>query len=320
MSRRTQRRTTPRPGFTPSGFTLTELLIVMGIIVLVSLIAVPSFRALTGGRSTEAAANQLSAVLGRARAEAIGLQEVRGIAFLVNTDSGLPTAVLVHEVPSPQWPTSGVPTEFNHVQVYLDAVPDRDMLALPAGVGIQLVDDCAMAAGGATPDPSDDKRGDDAYLGYNTYTTNMAGSEAFKFAGVVLFDAFGHLVDKEYAFIAFRGGVASNIAGIWHMTVPNKLAFRPGRPNVETDPTKPANPTPTRSTFGFVLFDQDAFDNLEYTAGDPQCDAAVDGATYTDDPANDTARSPEAREERWIDANATPFLVSRNNGTLLRGQ
>jgi prepilin-type N-terminal cleavage/methylation domain-containing protein len=315
--RRTQRNTTRR-----HGFTLTELLIVMGIIVLVALIAVPSFRAMTGGRSTEAAANQLSAVLGRARAEAIGLQEIRGIAFLVNTDSGLPTAVLVHEVAPPEWPGPSFqpPTEFNHVQVYLDAVPDRDMLTLPSGVGIQLVDDCAMAAGGATPDPSDDKRGDDAYLGYNTYTTNMAAGEAFKFAGVVLFDAFGRVVDREYAFIAFRGGVASNIAGMWHMTVPTKLAFRPGLPNTAAA-NAPVTPTPARSAFGFALYDQDAFANLGYTEGDRQCDTTIDGGqAYTDDPTNDAARSPEAKEERWIDANATPFLVNRNNGTLLRGQ
>src|SRR4030095_9400430 len=49
------------------GFTLTEMLIVMGVIVLVALIAVPSFRALTGGRSTEAASNTISAALARAR-------------------------------------------------------------------------------------------------------------------------------------------------------------------------------------------------------------------------------------------------------------
>ena len=65
-------------------FTLTELLIVIGLIVLVISLAVPAFKAMTGGRSIDAAQNQLSAVLGARRAEAIGLQKVRGVFFYLD--------------------------------------------------------------------------------------------------------------------------------------------------------------------------------------------------------------------------------------------
>src|SRR4051812_46982550 len=129
-------------------FTLTEMLIVMGIILLVALIAVPAFRAMTGSRSTEAAQNQLAAFLGRARAEAIGVQEIRGVAFVLNSDSNRPTAIMVREVSAP---TGTMPpamaTVFKFVDVYLDAVPDRDLLLLPPGVGLQMVDDCKITAG-----------------------------------------------------------------------------------------------------------------------------------------------------------------------------
>src|SRR5437879_1693251 len=62
-----------------SAFTLTEILIVIGIIVLLLALAVPTMRVLTGGRSVDAAENQLSAFLGRARGEAIALQQIRGV-------------------------------------------------------------------------------------------------------------------------------------------------------------------------------------------------------------------------------------------------
>jgi len=50
---------------TVAGFTLTEILIVIGLIVLVIALAVPAFNVMTGGRSVDAAMNTLSAVLGR---------------------------------------------------------------------------------------------------------------------------------------------------------------------------------------------------------------------------------------------------------------
>ena len=58
-----------------SGFTLTELLVVIGLIVLILAIAVPSFSFITGSASLDGAQNQIAAMLGRARSEAIGLQE-----------------------------------------------------------------------------------------------------------------------------------------------------------------------------------------------------------------------------------------------------
>src|SRR3712207_1414993 len=59
-------------------FTLTELLVVIGLIVLVVTLAIPAFSVITGGRSIDAAENQVSALVARARADALGLQEPRG--------------------------------------------------------------------------------------------------------------------------------------------------------------------------------------------------------------------------------------------------
>lgn len=54
-----------------AGYTLTEVVIVMGILVLVMALAVPAFNFITGSRSLEAAQNTVSAMLGRARSLAL---------------------------------------------------------------------------------------------------------------------------------------------------------------------------------------------------------------------------------------------------------
>ena len=128
----------------PKAFTLIELLVVIGIITVVSLIAVPAFRAMTGQRSTESATNQLSGLLGRARADAIGLQEIRGVAFFIEPESQRVQAVLVKQA---QYPTAypASPPAPPAPDVFLDYVEDRDPVLLPPGVGIQLVDDTDYA-------------------------------------------------------------------------------------------------------------------------------------------------------------------------------
>ncbi len=63
------------------GFTLTELLIVIAIVILLLTLAVPAFSVITGGRSIESAQNQLAAIVGRARAEAIGQQRGAALSF-----------------------------------------------------------------------------------------------------------------------------------------------------------------------------------------------------------------------------------------------
>lgn len=64
-----------------NAFTLTEMLVVIGLIVVLISLAVPTFSALRGSNSVESATNVVSASLARARAEAVGLQRPFGIAF-----------------------------------------------------------------------------------------------------------------------------------------------------------------------------------------------------------------------------------------------
>ncbi|HEV7301518.1 MAG TPA: prepilin-type N-terminal cleavage/methylation domain-containing protein [Tepidisphaeraceae bacterium] len=64
-----------------AGFTLTELLVVITLIVLLIVLALPAFNFITGSRSVDAAQNVVGAMLGRARSEAINQQRSMGVAF-----------------------------------------------------------------------------------------------------------------------------------------------------------------------------------------------------------------------------------------------
>ncbi len=89
-----------------AAFTLTELLVVMGLIVLLITIAIPSFRLLGGTNSVASATNIISASLSRARTEAVGLQRPHGIAFYKEAASARYAMALV-EVKSPTAHTIG---------------------------------------------------------------------------------------------------------------------------------------------------------------------------------------------------------------------
>lgn len=292
-----------------NAFTLTELLVVIGLIVLLLAIAVPTFKAMSGGRSIDAAQNQLAAILGAARAEAIGLQKVRGVFFYVDPATERVNAALVREVaytPNPA-PTSS--PEIN-VQLYIDLIPDRDPIALPIGVGLQGIDN-AEVAGGA--------RKDDGYTGYNPLTPTPPGGSAVRFGGVILFDGYGRVINKFYG-LRLGEPAADNPK----RTVPTRLAeffgYDPAgavppmhfvaRQTVAggTGPTS-MNNRPPYSLFGFVLYDAEPFRSLGYTDNDPQFD-----------PSAGSYAGQEKSEEDWLDKNASPVLINRYNGTLIRGE
>src|SRR3954468_6551310 len=120
-----------------TGFSLTEVLIVIGLIVLMLALALPAFNFITGGKSIDGATNQISAFLSRARTEAVGLQECRGVMFYIDPATERQMMVLVKQVPPPTFGAGSA-----DVEVWLDAI-DSDHIALPKGVGIQLTNDSA---------------------------------------------------------------------------------------------------------------------------------------------------------------------------------
>ena len=266
------------PRLAAPAFTLTEMLIVVGIIVLVAVIAVPSFRAMTGGRSTEAAENQISAMLARARTEALGVQEARGVIFF-------------RDPQTQRVGMAAVRASSEAVPWALDFVPDRDTVLLPNGVSVQGIDDAP----------------DDRYVGFNLRVNN-ADTFVVPYGPVILFDGQGRLVSDP---IAFRteypdpdgGGPLTERAGDLARFFFDNPGLNPGAATIPTAPL-------AYSKIGLVLYESEEFNSLHNDGRqadfDPQVEANADGA--------------EAAEEEWLDANATPLLVNRYNGTLLAGE
>jgi prepilin-type N-terminal cleavage/methylation domain-containing protein len=279
-------------------FTLTEILIVIALIVLMLALALPAFNFITGGRSVDAAQNQIAAFLSRARTEAIGLQEPRGLMFFI--DPKTPDRVSIALVRATDTKTG---VDDPNVEAYLDLVSDSDFLQLPRGVGLQMVDDYAVDASKQAQD--------DRYIGFN-----RTSATAVAYGGIILFDGTGLLKSATYGFRCSTGAAASgpptNMGLLLYQLQPASSTYTP--PNqADFVPRRAAANPPPRSQFGLVVFDLPTFENKSLSRGDPQIDATI--PVYSA-----TAGNAEYGEESWLDGNATPVLINRYNGTLVKGE
>lgn len=265
-----------------SAFTLTELMIAIAIFVIVLAMAVPVFRGLTGTRSVAAGTNVLSAALNRVRMEAIGLQQHRGVLFYLDQNTGRIGMVTVTEVPID--PAGTWATATTTVAVDLDT--NSDPALLPVGVGLQVVIDGSLAGGVRTGN---------GYIGYNTALTNTV-----PMGGLICFDADGRL-----STVATAVALSTTAAGNPKTPLGNFL-FPTSSP--------PANYASYQSTqIGFVLFDADPY--LSQFGG-----MVAWQDQYDNPPTVAFYNANEKPKEDWLDANATPFLINRYNGTLLKGE
>jgi prepilin-type N-terminal cleavage/methylation domain-containing protein len=275
------------PSLAPRAFTLTEVLIVIAIIVLMLALALPAFNFITGGKSVDAAYNTIGAMLARARTEAVGLQEIRGVMFYIDPKTQRQTMALVQATPAKT-------TDDANVDVYLGMGTDADHLVLPKGVGIQVVNDGSL-------DPNQLDR----YFGFN------AGPGPVLIGGVILFDGFGRLTSQHYGFRMTDATTASGAPSQMAKFLLNELSDPSPPPAADFfQPLKTVAggiPVPG-SAVGFVLFDNEIPLNKF-------------GTTYTDDSnfTNSVTTGSEQAEEKWFDDNATPVLINRYNGTLVKG-
>lgn len=117
-----------------SGFTLIEMLVVISIIVLSLALAIPLFSVMSGDRSVDGAENIVSAMLQRARARAIGLQDRRGVFFFEDPKTKNVMMVVVKIYDSP------VGSGWAPGASYIDTdsqLPEGQML--PPGVGAAFI-------------------------------------------------------------------------------------------------------------------------------------------------------------------------------------
>jgi type II secretory pathway pseudopilin PulG len=286
-------------------FTLTELLIVMGVIILAVTLAIPAIRALTGSRSEQAAQNVLAGVFARARTEAIGLQEPQGVLFLIDPISDRVTCVQVIASPA-QVPITGnnnsdvltVVGPFSLASVtYLDLAPDHDPVTLPAGVRLQMLKEPVQMF---TPQSTQQFRSPivEQFLGFEplaTFFPAAAGNTTPRVGGVILFDGEGRIAVKSYGF------------KVWDLfnnrqTALGQILFPQGTtPSTVDWPTRATQFSQlVKSQIGLILFDREIF--------------ASQGFSDQDGQAN------ENQKETWLAQNATPIFINRYNGTLTRAE
>ena len=282
-----------------AGFTLPELLVVMGIIIIFIALAIPAMNVLSGSRSIAAGENNLQAALVRAREEAIASQQLRGLMFTIDPGSDRVVATLVQEASPP----ANVPASLAFV-TWLDTVPGREQLRLPPLIRLQTVFDSSSMQPLA-----------DRYLGYNP-PPNGVGNAGVKVGGVILFDGDGQLVVRQYGFRLLRTDPATGIAtpsGIMDMFYlqsdpGTELPIAQGNDPFVPFVTADGNVTniPPKSQLAVVLFDQKDFN--------AHADSSGNAFSDLDNQSNETAK------ETWIDGASTPLLVNRFTGTLIRGE
>jgi len=259
----------------PSGFTLTEMLVVIGVMVLLIGLAVPAFRSLSGSNSIEGASNVVSASLARARAQALGLQRPHGIAFYRDAATGRYAMALVEAKSPAQWTAdttyavgdwvyTGPSTSRAHfvcIVAHTSAVGTP-----PPGANWETVHATANTAINAGDLAIDLVAGSDRLL-LPTGVDAATVSDTYRDLGVVLFDANGAVVSSQYT-IAFESRLYQQVV--------------PGATGATTFVDQV-------SQIGLMLFDRELAAN------------AATRAIYIQD-------------------NATPLLVNRYNGTIVKGE
>lgn len=313
-------------------FTLIEVLVVMGIIILLVVMALPAFRFITGSRSSEAATNQIAAALSVARAQAIGVQDTRGVAIYrdpsndrsivaiielknsftqfvsgtgatytrgqyVYTGTGPYQAYVCKETYVSNGPLNDPITAGNdywqpmpdmNTQVllgnnFVDITPNSEFLTLPAGVSVRGVANQFKFPNNATVSPDPRYR----YL-------NPA---------VILFDSNGQLLSTPY--LISRTGLLGKVIG--------DQAGRPEGffplPRIANFPygllSNPVGAIATTSQIGLVVFDSETLGN-NVPAG------VLNTSTTPSD-------SDVSKVNDYLDQNATPIMINRYNGTLVKG-
>ena len=323
-----------------NAFTLTEILIVIGLIVLVLALAIPAFNFITGSRSVDAGENLVSAMLGRARALAINTNQPVGVAFFREPVQDRSAMAIVASAAL----RSTLGNEASGLEQYKAwRVKEEDgitnVVYKPGDVVIALVDmpvpnngkkgtkificeEEHTAANGNKPPQtpywgSPNESSFDTLVGFEfqylppgvgAQTINDPDPESggaprdrYLRSGLVLFGGDGSLLHRKYV-VAWPG-----LNNLDDTKLFNVMGFNGRPPPLDKEDVGIDPAFPIYSQIGVVLYEEELWRGAGGSPGDPLND--------------DQAMTPgETGEEQWIDQNCLSLLINRYNGTLIRGE
>jgi type II secretory pathway pseudopilin PulG len=302
-----------------------ELLVVVVIILLMLGLAIPVLHVITGSQSEAGAANIIASMLGRARSDAIGLQKPIGVAFIYNPSTQIQTMAEVEFPTCPAWVTGLQVPSLGYVSVtapstfvngavvpgltyyYINSSGSTTPYTLPAAPGSPS----QSSYGGLQPvygPPLEIKVDTDLQalpsgvsvqtVCNGTFSNGQRNSDGYLIVGVILFDGQGRLTSlpysiSQYSLLSTSSGVNQSFPGVTGVGVLN-YAGRLVQYGVP-------------SQFGLVLYQRNAFVSQNFPTADP----SYFGTSYGSD---------QQAEEVWLDENATPLLINRYTGTLIRAE
>lgn len=331
-------------------FTLAEILVVLIIMVLLLAAAIPAFRALTGGRSVDAAQNVIGAMLGRARTMAMNDQSHPvGVFFYMDpaTDRTVMRLVQMSSelddpdpydqykawVPSVTYRASdgtvSPPIQADRV-VFMTRDTDVRNTDGTMGKLLAKIYRCIQthtASTGNSPPPSGPPFANAFWeefhegnlslvpnveaqvlpVGIGVQLINdprvsnptMPNKDRYVRTGVILFDSLGRLAYQQYSVNAY-----DPLGKLLRLdTTGDNLGDLSGTANK------------IYSGFGVVIYELEAFRSQ---SGNSDGDISIGPSNKPFPPGitRPASAADEVNEEKWLDDNTTPLLVSRYTGTL----
>jgi len=328
-----------------SAFTLVELLVVIGIIVIALALSVPAFSFLTGARSLEAGENAVAAMLGRARTEAINGNAYVGVFFFVDPKTDRTTLALAEldavdlDDPDPydnykSWVTGytgyigidlatvGPPpvTADRVIFITTDSTEnDRPLVKIYRRKTTDLSTVSPPPSGPATSGAYIGKFENDQWEEYITGRLTQLDVADFVtlppgVGAQLIYDSAGSNNTDRYV---RTGLIVFDPQG--RLSYKNYSIDRDtnlGRTLQLTNDFGDSGTT-IYSSFGVVLYDRSTFiDQAGFTDYDMR-GRTPSSPQYSDAPVGYTP--DERTEEQWLDENTTPLLINRFSGALMSG-